>query len=221
MTKVWYSKTEDAYTRDDAEAASMSDAEILLRNGQCNQLSRFLTWALRHEPREAGLNIDSHGWVDAYDLTTAAQDQYEWVTPRHVAAVVSTDEKGRFEVAGDRIRATYAHSDDLDVTITDVSISDDSIPNVLYHGTATENVPDIKNSGLEPMSRKRVHLTDSQYVAVNTGERHSDDVTVFTISVPCVESHAETIEQRGDVVYVASRVPPDCLEITDGVVKNK
>lgn len=210
---VWLREETQSYIVSDAAVGDVTKAQKLMTDEQRNKLSRFMSWALRHEPNKAGLDMGSHGWVNAYSLTKAAEEQYDWVTPEHIAAVVSLDEKGRYEVQGNQIRAVYGHSDSLNVTIENNTDESNTIPDTLYHGTTTDKATRIKIDGLRPMSRNKVHLTDDVETATDTGFRHGDNVTVFKVSVDCLNEQGYQVTKRGDEVFVTPYVPPDCLEV--------
>lgn len=96
----------------------------LLSGSRRRRLSKFTSGALRHFPDDVGLELDDHGWVDYDDLAAAVDRKYDWARPDHVAAVIATDPKGRFERTDDsevadgtggRVRASYGHSVDVDL----------------------------------------------------------------------------------------------------------
>jgi putative RNA 2'-phosphotransferase len=89
-------------------------------------------------------------------LVAAAGDRYPWADGTALAAAVATDPKGRFERDGDRIRATYGHSIDVDLEPTDAPV-----PDVLYHGMPRRNAEAIREEGLRSMGRQTVHLSET------------------------------------------------------------
>ena len=91
----------------------------------------FLSYLLRHAPQEAGLDMDSHGWV--------------------------TDDKGRFRFSedGQRIKACQGHS----IPWVHPELELLPPPQFLYHGTTTAAMEKILESGeIKKMSRHAVHL---------------------------------------------------------------
>lgn len=79
-------------------------------------LSKTIAHALRHDPYAYGLDPDEHGWVSLPALLDALRTR-SWpaLTATQVAALAAADAKGRYEVAGDRVRARYGHSFALQV----------------------------------------------------------------------------------------------------------
>lgn len=172
------------------------------------QLSKFLSGVLRHFPEDFDIDIDENGWADTKKVLSASKQKYDWVDLESVVAVVMTDDKGRYEIDGSKIRATYGHSIDINL-----GNSDDPIPDVLYHGTSRSNLSSIASYGLEPMSRQHVHLTDSEQDARNVGKRHGNDVIVLEIDVSSLLQDGYNVNKRGKNVYTCSEnIPPEYVD---------
>ena len=89
--------------------------ERVLSGERRRRLSTFVSGALRHFPGDTGLSLDESGWADYDALASAVVRKYDWAESDHLAAVVVTDPKGRFEEASGRIRAAYGHSVDVEL----------------------------------------------------------------------------------------------------------
>jgi putative RNA 2'-phosphotransferase len=185
-----------------------ADDEELLSGDRRRRLSKFLSGALRHFPGDAGIELDERGWTDYDDLAAAATRKYGWARPEHVAAVVETDPKGRYERSGSRIRAAYGHS-------VDVSLDADgeAVPDRLYHGTAPGNVDAILSEGLRPMNRREVHLSETPAAAREVGSRHAPDPVVFEVDAEAMVADDRRVTRRGEGVYTADEVPPAYLGV--------
>jgi putative RNA 2'-phosphotransferase len=190
-----------------------AEGRRLLDRDRRVRLSRFLSGALRHFPDDLGLSLDERGWTDLEALLDAAADRYEWADAERVKAVLATDPKGRFDRAGDRVRATYGHS--VAVTLASAG-SDSSVPDRLYHGTAPERVTPIREEGLRPMGRQLVHLSDSPEAAREVGERHAEAPVVLVVDAARLVEHGHEVVPRGTDTYTVERVPPDYLRVLDG-----
>lgn len=182
----------------------------VLSGDERETLSRFFSYALRHDPDDAGIPVTERGWTNTADLADAAAEEYGGISTNHVEAVVATDPKGRFEIDDGRIRAVYGHS--IDVTLDS---SEDPVPDTLYHGTAPENVERILADGLRPMDRQRVHLTDTVEEARAVGRRHADDPAILCIAASDLREAGQEIEKRGTAVYTTDRVPPSFVSRCD------
>ena len=199
-----------------------AEAERVLSGERRRRLSKFASGALRHFPADAGLELDEQGWADYDDLVAAVTAKYDRAAPEHVAAVVETDPKGRFERngarsdpderaatprAGGRIRATYGHS-------VDVRLESETgdVPDRLFHGTAPENVKAILREGLKPMERQEVHLSATPETAREVGRRHATDPILFEIDAAVMVADGHRISERGPETYAADAVPPEYLD---------
>jgi len=138
--------------------------------------------------------------------------------------VIESDPKGRFEwteadwtesgdsqpPAGGRVRAAYGHSVDVDL-----GAADTPVPDALYHGTAPRNVDAIREEGLRPMSRQKVHLSGTREEAREVGSRHADDPVVFAVDAAAMERDGHRVVKRGRATYTTDRVPPEYLELLE------
>ena len=69
------------------------------------RLSRFLTFLLRHKPKEHPLAIDSEGFAPWRDVVDLVQQRFYDVTEGQIRALIAGGEKKRFEIRGDKVRA--------------------------------------------------------------------------------------------------------------------
>lgn len=174
------------------------------------RLSKFMSGALRHFPGDAGLSLDKRGWTSYDDLVAAVVGKYDWAESGHVAGVIATDPKGRFERSEGRVRAVYGHSVDVSLEPTG-----SPVPGELYHGTDPENAPAIREEGLKPMGRQQVHLSETIEEALEVGRRHASDPAVFVVDAAGMEEGDHTIGRRGKGIYTTDRVPPEYLSMLD------
>lgn len=178
----------------------------MLEGDRRRRLSTFCSGALRHFPGDVGLALDDAGWTDRAALIAAAAERYDWADADAVAAVVATDPKGRYEVDGDRIRAAYGHSVDVDLEPTDAPV-----PDVCYHGTAPAAVDSILSEGLRPMDRQLVHLSGSVEAARDVGRRHASDPVVLRVDAAAMLAEGHRITKRGVDIFTTERVSPRYL----------
>jgi putative RNA 2'-phosphotransferase len=185
-------------------------APTLLSGDRRRRLSKFVSGALRHFPDDAGLELDERGWTDYGDLVASVERRYDWADARHVAALVETDPKGRFERSADgeveRIRASYGHSVDVRLEPTD-----GPVPDELYHGTAPTNLGSIREEGLKPMGRQQVHLSGSREAARRVGRRHATGPVVLVVDARGMLADGYRIAKRGPETYTTDEVPPTYL----------
>ena len=184
----------------------------LMSDEQREALSHLMSALLRHIPHEAGLKLDEEGFVNIDELVRGIRERwrnrhlYRWVTRDHVLAVAIMDARGRFEVRGDKIRATYGHT----VPVR-IRYQEDREIKVLYHGTARRNLESILRRGLVPGKRLYVHLTSSKEVAMEVGLRHGDQVVVLKIDADCLRKEGHRVYKASSVIYLTDYVPPQCI----------
>jgi putative RNA 2'-phosphotransferase len=197
-----------------------ASGELVLAGEKRTQLSKFLSGALRHFPRDIALALDEHGWTEYESILNAATERYPWADREAGNVVIATDPKGRFEckegdddVAGERIRAAYGHSVDvaLEEGEDDEADGTNSIPDRLYHGTAPDSCEAIAAEGLAPMDRQEVHLSETPAEAREVGARHASDPIVFAVDTDELIASGHSVTERGRGVYTTDRVPPDYL----------
>jgi putative RNA 2'-phosphotransferase len=176
------------------------------------KLSKFLSLILRHQPERFALAIDEEGWASLPEVMEILKGlpNFRWATRADVAQVVeegSGDNKHRFEVEGNRIRARYGHSFSQPIRYAPCAP-----PPVLYHGTSRKALEAIRREGLRPMERQYVHLSPDPETAVHVGTRHDGEPVILTVRA--AEAHAAGVvfHQADEAVYLAKRVPAAFVE---------
>ena len=72
---------------------------------ESDKLGRILALVLRHAPEKFDVEMDINGWVSVLGLCDGIKAQrrdFHWLKPWHFEAVSVTEEKGRYEVEGER-----------------------------------------------------------------------------------------------------------------------
>ena len=165
------------------------------------RISRFLTYILRHRPQDYPLVFDERGFVDWRDIVQLVQERYYDVTEEQIRAVVVDSEKKRFELAGEKVRATYGHSFPVDLGQQTVQPPDE-----LYYGTARDLAQSMVRNGLKPRDRQYVHLSVSAEEAESVARR--PDPTPAVIVVQARAAHAEGVRfYRSGPLFLTENVP--------------
>lgn len=169
------------------------------------RVSKFLSRHLRHAPEDIGLSLDEGGWVEVDKLLDACRRAGLQLTRTDLEHVVATNNKQRFSLVGNRIRANQGHS-----VRVDLGLEPRQPPEVLYHGTIAANLPAIRAEGLRPMQRQDVHLSSDVDTANRVGSRRGKPV-VLTVQAGAM--HAEGYEFRlsENGVWLVAEVPPRFL----------
>ncbi|NJN18550.1 MAG: RNA 2'-phosphotransferase [Oscillochloris sp.] len=168
------------------------------------QLSRRLSYHLRHRPDAIGISLEPGGWVDVETLLAALAAHGRAVTRAELAAVVATNDKQRFtfDETGTRIRANQGHS-----VAVDLELAPDIPPEVLYHGTVAAALPAILREGLRPMRRHHVHLSADQATAQVVGARRGKPI-ILLIDAAEMQAAGFTFYRSANGVWLVDHVPP-------------
>jgi putative RNA 2'-phosphotransferase len=171
------------------------------------EISKFLSYVLRHAPESIGLSLDANGWADVRELLTRARKAGRHIELATLQEVVSTNDKQRFTLSEDglRIRAAQGHS----ITI-DLALVPSEPPPLLYHGTARRNLDAIFAEGLKPGRRQQVHLSLDPETARKVGQRHGKP-TVLTVDAAAMHRDGHALFRADNGVWLTDGVPPRYL----------
>ncbi|XP_033612439.1 tRNA 2'-phosphotransferase 1 isoform X2 [Fukomys damarensis] len=126
------------------------------------QLSKALSYTLRHGALKLGLPMGADGFVPLHSLLRLPQ--FHSFSAEDVQRVVDTNEKQRFTLkpgdpsAGPLIRANQGHS----LQVPDLELvpleTPQALPRMLVHGTFWKHWPFILLKGLSCQGRTHIHL---------------------------------------------------------------
>jgi putative RNA 2'-phosphotransferase len=168
-------------------------------------LSRFLSRHLRHTPERIGITLDHGGWTDIGPLLEAAARAGLPATRADLDRVVADNDKCRFAVDGERIRAQQGHSVPVDLGLEPLEP-----PPYLFHGTHRTVLAAIRAEGLRPMTRHHVHLAADRETAQRVGARHGSPV-VLTVRAGQLYADGAAFLRSGNGVWLTAHVPPPYL----------
>jgi putative RNA 2'-phosphotransferase len=170
-------------------------------------LSKFLSRVLRHQPGEIGLVLDANGWADVRELMEKARKKRFHFDLEILQRIVATNSKQRFAFNEDqtRIRANQGHTIDIDL-----GLEPQTPPDVLYHGTAVQNLEIIRKTGLKSMKRQHVHLSLDTKTAVQVGSRHGKAV-VLTIETGKMAAQGYVFYVSANGVWLTEEVPAEFI----------
>jgi putative RNA 2'-phosphotransferase len=172
------------------------------------EISKFLSFILRHNPEAIGVTLSPQGWVKIDELLEAAKTHGKHLSRRTLDEVVFTNDKQRFAYSPDglSIRANQGHSLAIDLELKPIKP-----PHVLYHGTATRYLEAIRREGLLKMQRHHVHLSALQDTAFRVGMRHGKPVVlVIDAQHMAVDGYRFYLSNNG--VWLTEHVPPKYLQ---------
>jgi len=177
------------------------------------EISKFLSFVLRHKPEAIGLTLDAEGWADIDLLIACAIQSGQALTRLLLLEAVETSDKKRFTVSEDslRIRAAQGHSTQS-VAITHV---EKQPPEFLYHGTATRFLASIREQGLLPGSRHYVHLSEDEQTATAVGQRYGKPV-VLKVKALLMFEQGFRFYLADNGVWLTDQVQPEFLAQSSG-----
>ncbi len=172
-------------------------------------ISKFLSYVLRHEPQAIGLELDSQGWGDIDALTSGAAKGGRQLSRELIERVVEGNDKKRFALSADgqRIRAVQGHSNKT----VQLQLEAKQPPAVLYHGTATRFMESINEKGLIPGSRHHVHLSQEIDTARAVGQRYGQ-VVILQIDAQAMQAQGFRFYQAENGVWLTDQVPVDFIQ---------
>jgi putative RNA 2'-phosphotransferase len=173
------------------------------------RLSKFISFVLRHKPENFGLRLDTFGFVKISDLLTVLQNRYGSVDLSDIERVVKDCPKRRFEIRGDKIRARYGHSIQVQL-----DIQPSEPPEYLYHGTSPAMKNAILAEGIKPMRRRYLHLSKSKDEAFQVGRRKSKSPLVFTIKAKEAFHNGIKFYDMG-IVVLSESMPSEFIELAN------
>jgi putative RNA 2'-phosphotransferase len=113
-----------------------------------------LSYLLRHRPDAIDLVLDGRGRAPIIDLLRLLEHADEPTSREQLEALVQADDKGRFVIEGDHIRAAQGHS----ITVA-LELEVVTPPALLFHGTSAQFLAAIRAQGLRRGARHHVHLS--------------------------------------------------------------
>jgi putative RNA 2'-phosphotransferase len=171
------------------------------------RLSRFLTFLLRHKPTDYPLAFDREGFAPWREVVDMVQERFYDVTEEQMRSLIAGAEKKRFEIRGDKVRATYGHSFPVDLGSTEAEP-----PAELYFGAARDLAESMLRSGLKPRDRQYVHLSVTAKEAESVARRHDPSPALLVVDAQA--AHAEGIRfYESGPLFLVEQVPAKFLSL--------
>ncbi|MFM9592635.1 RNA 2'-phosphotransferase [Streptomyces scabiei] len=173
------------------------------------RVSKYLSKHLRHQPERIGLTLDEGGWIAIDTLIAAAAAHNFPFTRAELDHVVAANDKQRFAVQGDRIRASQGHTVDVDLGLPPATP-----PPYLYHGTVPAFLSAIHDEGLRPMNRHDVHLSPDRETATRVGARRGRPVVLW-VDAGAMHRDGHVLRVSANGVWLTEAVPPRYLRFPE------
>lgn len=168
------------------------------------ELSKEISYALRHAPWEYELEMDEKGWVSVEQLLDALHRAEKWknIYETDLQEMIDKSEKKRHELANGKIRAFYGHSIPMKI-----AKEEKMPPELLYHGTARRFLKSIQESGLLPKGRQYVHLSQDIETAESVGNRHDILPCILVIEAKMAWKEGIKFYFGNEKVWLADKIP--------------
>ena len=176
------------------------------------EISKELSYALRHAPWQYGLEMDDEGWVPIVQLLDALHKNEKWkdLTEEDLNETIKKSNKKRHQIVGGKIRAYYGHSTPNKI-VKIVNIP----PKILYHGTSQNASSSIIKFGLLPMNRQYVHLSQDVETAFNVGLRHGKDPCMLKINAKKAWEDGIEFYYGNEKVWLAEKISNKYISILE------
>lgn len=204
MWKVWYCRNHGYYRAEERKCEScieIMDEEKVVR------LGKLLSGVLRHFPERFGVRMTPEGWVNMDYLARALSRKMRWVRKKHIIALVSSDEKGRYEIRKNMIRARYGHSVNVELDYEDNDLEK------LYYGSNEEEAERILEVGLKPVKQRYVHLSTTLEKAIEVGSLRSETPVIIEVDARKAQEDGIRIMKATKDIALAEEIPPKYLRL--------
>ena len=177
------------------------------------KISKMLSKHLRHKPDALGIRLESGGWVDVNVLIQAFANTGFELTRETLETVVTNNDKQRFSFNEDssKIRANQGHSVEVDL-----ELEPQTPPAILFHGTASDRVTSILESGIQKMNRHHVHLSSEIQTVIAVGSRYGKPV-VLVVDANAMFEAGYVFYCSSNGVWLVDEVPVKYLSLREKV----
>lgn len=166
------------------------------------QISKSLSYLLRHGAVKEKLPIDAQGWIRVDALLNHHRLKSQKVTAADIERIVANNDKQRFSVRTvDDIQYICANQGH---TLTSVTpevemLTSETMPANVYHGTFQRNLAAIQEKGLSRMERNHIHFTsDAEWSKL--GIRRNCDVLIYVDTDKLLSDGFEMFRSRNGVI---------------------
>ncbi len=168
-------------------------------------ISKRLSWLLRHGAPTAGVTLDAAGWADV-----GAVLDWLGVRPAALEEAVATNGKRRLQLDGDRVRCCQGHSLGVGVTLDALELSWTrwAGEGPLWHGTALAAVSGIAAGGIRAQRRTHVHLASD--LESRVGKR-ANVAVMLEVEPARLRAAGQIVFEAPNGVVLTRFVPADCV----------
>jgi putative RNA 2'-phosphotransferase len=174
-----------------------------------SRLSKFLALVLRHRATQFGLPLDDEGFVPLADLLELIHHEtgLTFIDAAAIASLTGSHKRQRFEIQGDKVRATYGHS-----FSSPIHYPAFDPPEVLYVGMGKGAATRAKALGVTPEGRQYVHLTDDLEEAMEVGRRRGEEPDVVVIRAQDAVADGFVFHRPTEGLFLSGPIPPKYID---------
>jgi putative RNA 2'-phosphotransferase len=195
---------EHGYYRGETCPVCNTKGKFMMSDRELDSLGRIMAGVLRHFPEKLGVMVDGHGWVDISEFVEAiggSRSGFHWLRDEHIEAIALTDPKGRYQIDGGMVRATYGHT--IDVRLDDLPPAE---IDEFYYPVTEEEIDIILEGGLNPIDRRNVHLSGTMEKAIEAGKVRTENPLILRIDGKKAMEDGVKIYRAGKAVYVTEHI---------------
>ncbi len=173
------------------------------------QISKLISYWLRHKPEDGNIVLDEFGWGSIEDILAALKANNIESTQRDLIELSNSFDKVRWKIdeVNNKIKATHGHS----IPILQ-ELEPQTPPEILYHGTATKFLESILGSGLKSKQRQYVHLSETMAMAKEVGARHGKPFIIEVDTKKLIKEGWKFYKTEQNV-WLTSEIPPQYLDV--------
>lgn len=174
------------------------------------KISKLISYWLRHKPEEGNIRLDQFGWAEINDVINALNsNSFDFTTNQLVELNDSFDKvRWKIDLNKQKIKATHGHSISIEQELSSKTPNE-----ILFHGTASENLEGIIKSGLISKQRQYLHLSENIEMAREVGQRHGNPFIIEIETKKLIENGWEFFKTE-ESVWLTSNIPLKYLNLS-------
>jgi len=146
------------------------------------------------------------GWT-SNKLCQVVASRHRWADRELIVALVSSDSKHRYEIRGDKVRARYGHSVDVQLDHPENRLAR------LYYGASEEEADRILEIGIKPASQRYVHLSTTPEKAWHVATFRTGNPRVIQVDAAAAQASGVKMMTVSDDIVISEMIPAGFLGI--------
>jgi putative RNA 2'-phosphotransferase len=182
----------------------------LIIENRITKISKRLSYILRHNPKRFKVTLDEEGWADIDCLLNSLHNFKDLtdLTKEDLLDMISNQEKVRFVIKENKIKATHGHTIELKMNTSTIPPLD-----ILYHGTSHKYIESIILHGLLKMQRQFVHLSIDIHTAMEIGKRKDSNPVIIKVDSNTAYKEGILFYKGSDKVWLSENILPKYLKV--------